>query len=82
MLGGSNAEKWGGNQKKKFSINNSVEAVISLKEKHEGLLKLDELFEGVGRREGGGVPVLPNIRGNVLKQILTHKFQYLIRGIQ
>ena len=50
MLGGSNAEKWGGNQKKKFSINNSVEAVISLKEKHEGLLKLDELFEGVGRR--------------------------------
>ena len=50
MLGGSNAEKWGGNQKKKFSINNSVEAVISLKEKHEGLLKLNELFEGVGRR--------------------------------
>ena len=61
------------NQKKKFFINNSVEAVISLK--HQGLLKLHESLRG------RGVPVLPNIPGNVLKQILVQKFQHLIRGI-
>ena len=29
LLGDSNAEKWGDHQKKKFFINNSVDAVIS-----------------------------------------------------
>ena len=59
LLGGSNAEKWGGNQKKKFFINNFVETVISLKEKHQGLLKLDELFRGDGGGEGGGAGECP-----------------------
>ena len=40
LLGGSNAEKWGDHRKKKFFINNSVEVLISFKEKHEVLLKL------------------------------------------
>ena len=39
LLGGSNAEKWGDHQKKIFFINNSVEVVISFKEKYQGLLK-------------------------------------------
>ena len=34
LLGGSNVEKWGDHQKKNFFINNSIEAVISFKEKH------------------------------------------------
>ena len=33
-VGGSNAEKWGSLRKKKFFINNSVEALISFNEKH------------------------------------------------
>ena len=39
-MGGSNVEKWGNYQRKKFFINNSVEALIPLKEKHQGLLEL------------------------------------------
>ena len=41
LLGDSNAEKWGDHQKKKFFINNSVDAVISW---NFGLLKLHVLF--------------------------------------
>ena len=67
LLGGSNAEKWGDHQNKKFFLYNSVEVVISLMEKHQGLLKLHELFFFF-------LPVLPNIPENVLKQILIHKF--------
>ena len=44
LLGGSSAEKWGDCQKKKFFINNSVKAVISFKEKHQGLLRLHVPF--------------------------------------
>ena len=40
LLRGSNTEKWGDHQKKKRFINNSFESVISVKEKHQGLLKL------------------------------------------
>ena len=36
--------KWGDRQKKKFFINNSVKAVISFKEKHQGLLRLHVPF--------------------------------------
>ena len=39
LLRGSNAEKWGDHKKKKFFINKSIEVVISLKYKHQGLLK-------------------------------------------
>ena len=39
-MGGSNAEKKGHHQKKKFFINNFIEAVIPFKEKHQCLLKL------------------------------------------
>ena len=54
LLGDSNAEKWGGYQKKKLFINNSTKAVILFKEKHQGLLKLHvPLGEG-------GVPVSPS----------------------
>ena len=60
LLGGSNAEKWGDHRKKKFFINNSVEAVILSK---------------VWRWEGG-VAVSHNILGNVLKQILIYKFEH------
>ena len=52
-------EKWGDHQKMKFSINNSVEAVILSKEKYQGLLKMYVPF--------GGVPVSPNIPENVSK---------------
>ena len=38
FLEDSNAEKLGNCQQKKFFINNSVEATIPLKEKHQGLL--------------------------------------------
>ena len=31
LLGGANAEKWGDHQKRKFFLNNSVEALISFK---------------------------------------------------
>ena len=39
-MGGSNAEKWGDLQRKKFFINNFIEALNSFKEEHQGLLKL------------------------------------------
>ena len=39
LLRGSNAEKWGDHKKKKFFINNCVEAVISFKQKYQGVLK-------------------------------------------
>ena len=52
MWGGSNEKKWGDHQKKKFFVNNSVEAVIPFKEKHQGLLKLRTI--GEGERRGGG----------------------------
>ena len=39
LLGGSNAEKRGDHKNKKFFINNSVEVSISLKYKHQSLLK-------------------------------------------
>ena len=40
LLGGSNSEKSGGHQKKKFLINNAVEALILLKEDYQFLLRL------------------------------------------
>ena len=49
MLGGSNAEKWGDHEKKKFLISNFVEALIQFKEKNKGPLKLHVLL-GRGRR--------------------------------
>ena len=39
-LGSSNVEKCGDHWRKKFFINNPVEALIPFKEKHQGLLKL------------------------------------------
>ena len=44
LLGGSNAEKWGDHQKKKFLISNFVEALIQFKEKNKGSLKLHVLL--------------------------------------
>ena len=35
-MGGSNAQKWGDHERKKFFINNSVEGLIPSKEKHQG----------------------------------------------
>ena len=70
MLGVSNAEKWGDHQKKKFFINNSVEAVILFKV----LGVTSGPIETACTVEGwGGVPVSPNIPANDLKQILIHK---------
>ena len=46
MLRGSNAEKWGDHRKKNFFINNSVEALIRLKEPYQGLVKLHLYSEG------------------------------------
>ena len=40
LLGGSNAKKCDDHQNMKFFINNSVEAVIPFKEKHQSVLKL------------------------------------------
>ena len=37
QLGSSNAEKWVDHQRKKFFINNSVEALIPFREEHQGL---------------------------------------------
>ena len=37
QLGRSNAEKWVDHQRKKFFINNSVEALIPFREEHQGL---------------------------------------------
>ena len=37
QLGSSNAKKWDHHQRKKFFKNNSVEALILLKEEHQGL---------------------------------------------
>ena len=49
LLGGSNVKKCGDHQKMKFFINNSVEAVIPFKEKHQGVLKLHvPLVKGEG----------------------------------
>ena len=68
LLGGSNAEKWGDHQKKKFFINR-LKPKFCLWREHEGLLKLHvPLGRGMGR-------------GTNLRQILIHKLQYLIRGI-
>ena len=53
-MGGSNAEKWGDHQKKKFFIKNSIKAVFSFKEKYQGLLKLHVSFQF---EEGGGSSV-------------------------
>ena len=39
-MGGSNVEKLYDHQRKTFFINNSFEALIPLKEKHQGPLKL------------------------------------------
>ena len=39
-LGSSNVEKCGDHWRKKFFINNPVQALIPFKEKHQGLLKL------------------------------------------
>ena len=47
LLRGATAEKWGDHQKKNFSINDSVEALIPLKEVHQGLLKLHAHLEGI-----------------------------------
>ena len=52
LLGGSNLEKWGDHQKKKFFINNSVEALIPFKEEHQNLLKLPVLFRGMFQCRG------------------------------
>ena len=38
LFGGSTAEKWGDHWKYNFFINNSVEALILLKEVYQGLL--------------------------------------------
>ena len=40
QLGGSNAGKWVDHQKKKFFMNNSVEALIPFNEGYQGPLKL------------------------------------------
>lgn len=40
LLGGPNAEKWGKYPKKKFFINNFIEALILFKKELQGLLKL------------------------------------------
>ena len=55
LLGGSNAEKWGDHQKKKFFLNKSVEALILIKAGHQGLLKLHVFLGGsfsVGKKWG------------------------------
>ena len=41
QLGHSHAERNGDHQKKKFFINNFVEALIPFSEEHQGLLKLE-----------------------------------------
>ena len=67
--------KWGGHLKKKFFINNSVEAIIWFKEKYQGLLNLHGLLEG------GWISSVVKHSGewaNVLKQTLIHKLQHLI----
>ena len=43
LLGGSNAEKWGDHQKKKFFINNSVEVVIHIVDLAPDIMK--DVFE-------------------------------------
>ena len=57
MLGGSNGEKWGDHQKKKFFLNKSVETLILIKVGHQGLLKLHVFLGGsssVGK--SGAIP--------------------------
>ena len=53
-LGSSNVEKCGDHWRKKFFINNPVEALIPFKEKHQGLLKLHVPL-GWDWGRGGGV---------------------------
>ena len=43
-------EKWGGRQKKKFVINNIIEALILLKEDYQFLLRLHVAFGGKAGR--------------------------------
>ena len=56
LLGGSNVEKWSDHWKKEFFINDySAEALIPLKEGHQGLLKQHvRLHEGINISGGGG----------------------------
>ena len=44
VVGRSHAEKRGDHQKKKFFINDAVEALITFNEEHQGLLKLQVLL--------------------------------------
>ena len=48
LLGSANLEKQGDDQKKKFFMDNTVQALIPFKERHRGLVKLYvQLAEGV-----------------------------------
>ena len=54
-LGSSNVEKCGDHWRKKFFINNPVEALIPFKEKHQGLLKLHVPLGWDWGKGGGGL---------------------------
>ena len=54
VVGRSHAEKRGDHQKKKFFINDAVEALITFNEEHQGLLKLQVLLGWEWGRLGRG----------------------------
>ena len=56
LLGSSNTKKQGDHWNKKFFINKSVKALISLKEGHQGLLKLYVPLRGCSCVGGNGAP--------------------------
>ena len=59
FVGRLNAERCGDHQKKKFFINKSAEALVPLKERYQGLLKLHVPL-GVFQREGGNRAISKN----------------------
>ena len=59
LFGGSNTERWGDHQKMNFFINNFVEALILLKDRHQSLLNLHVYILGRGGSSVGGNQLSP-----------------------